>query len=196
MAFHVGQKVVCVNDNNAHRASMGPPVKRGVVYTIAALRANNVDVLDLIDQVRTVVARALKGKPPCSRPRRYRWTHEYERKGIAMNKERLRKLAQRLDKTPREKFDMRTWCGTKCCIAGHALIMARQRRPAYDSDLDQWRDTIRPAAAEYLGIDFNTGEDLMDCDPFGNQSATPKQAAKVIRHLIKTGKVEWEKFVT
>lgn len=111
-----------------------------------------------------------------------------------MNRERLRKLAQRLDKTPREKFTMTTWCGSRCCIAGHALIMARKPRDPFF-----WVD-VRYAAADYLGLDYHTADILMtpDMNPGSVdaiEGSAPKQAAKVIRNLIKTGKVEWEKFL-
>lgn len=112
-----------------------------------------------------------------------------------MNKERLKKLAQKLDKTKPEKFNMHEWCGTTCCIAGHALIMARKSR----DDMRFWGDAMYWARS-YLDLSELVARELMWPAPVQHMTfrwnATPKQAAKVIRHLIKTGEVDWQRVMS
>ena len=97
-----------------------------------------------------------------------------------MNKERLRKLAQHLDKMAPEKFDMGTWCGMPCCIGAHAQRLFRLKVGG---------------VAKYLDIEDKDYALFLPSRRTGAYDATPKQAAKVIRHLIKHGVVDWERFV-
>jgi hypothetical protein len=104
-----------------------------------------------------------------------------------MNKERLEKLAAHIEKLPREKFDMDQLCGTPCCIAGYVMKITK----------NSTRGGVLHPAADWLGLSYPGGEGRQLFVPALDRAyrATPKQAAKVIRNLIKTGKVEWEKFV-
>lgn len=106
-----------------------------------------------------------------------------------MNKERLELLADHLEKLPREKFDMQEWCGTACCIAGHAVALAHIAVVHPESSQTAY------AAQEWLGLDDKVGLELFVPTEAPLSEITKNQAASVIRHLIKTGKVEWEAFV-
>lgn len=110
-----------------------------------------------------------------------------------MNTERLEMLAAHLEKLPREEFNMGTWCGTACCIAGHLMSIEGRWRPAHGNCF-QWEEYALPVAADLLELSFEDAADLMGCEPH-NENATPQQAASVVRHLKDTGKVEWERFV-
>lgn len=80
-------------------------------------------------------------------------------------------------------FNMLTWndaepCGTVCCIGGHIA-------PTGNDKLTQ--------VAQQLGISIDTADLL--CHPllpvYDWGRITPAQAARVLRHLAETGKVDW-----
>jgi hypothetical protein len=101
-----------------------------------------------------------------------------------MNKERLEQLAAHIEALPPEKFDMSKWCGTPCCIGGHAEKLFK----------------LDPTEEDTLGLDYDKLFSLFYPIIRGHHYSDPglannTQAANVIRHLIKTGKVEWERFV-
>jgi len=106
-----------------------------------------------------------------------------------MNKERLAKLANRLSRIEPEKFNMNLWCGSACCIAGHTYALFSEERPS-----ERWSEVVE-GAEKILKLDPTQSWPLMHPRIGRAWNATPKQAAKVIRNLIKTGKVEWEKFL-
>lgn len=86
-------------------------------------------------------------------------------------------------------FDMSSFfqvneCGTVCCIAGAACMFFGAK----------WCDNACAEAADLLdiNIDIDGMENLFY--PITDRhldSITPNHAAQVIRHLIKTGKVDW-----
>lgn len=98
-----------------------------------------------------------------------------------MNKRRLDIVAKWLEGGAKEKhgvahFDMRDWkCGSVCCIGG-----AAQQFFGRDSD-----------AGELLGLDAVQEHALFYPNSSRAHASTPKEAAKVVRHLIHTGVVDW-----
>lgn len=62
--------------------------------------------------------------------------------------DRLDDLISYIEKHPAE-WDQKEWCGTACCLAGHAYLCSKGRPP-----LDDERDviTICNTAKEYLGL--------------------------------------------
>ena len=63
-----------------------------------------------------------------------------------MNVENLRTLAHELRADP-DTFDQRSWCGTACCIAGHAAAMSGYE-PRHDFD---W-EGVEAAARGWLDL--------------------------------------------
>lgn len=128
-----------------------------------------------------------------------------------MNKERLLELARIVEENeaPIEgvSFDMNyTFCyfETKCrsyaCMAGWALARwgGREGMPAAIGDLMRLRpDDIVRRAALILDVPIDEAMQLFyppnattSGDPY---NANGKQAARVIRHFVGTGEVDWEK---
>lgn len=134
-----------------------------------------------------------------------------------MNKQRVLELADTLEHHAKEQkglrgvgFNMRTWasktrghirdrvddCGTVACLAGWAYMLRFQtvtaRRLLAVTDIGKdWR--IPTCAADYLGLDtpqtellFRPNISVCDWDQI-----TADQAVKVLRHLAKTGEVDW-----
>lgn len=110
---------------------------------------------------------------------------------------RLLKLAELLDTVPPKQFDMGTWkCGTTACAAGWAasdkwfkdrgLTLIPDR---YWDDPEQWeikfgQDVAFAAAAKFFLVTYEEAELL-----FGNDSATPKQEAKILRKFVENRKL-------
>lgn len=108
-------------------------------------------------------------------------------KRCEMNKERLELLADHIEKLPPEKFDMWQWCGTACCVAGHAISLAGIR--------PRHKDETPGLAQKWLGLTMDQRTALFSpIGRLGAMSSPPKRAAAVVRHLKDTGKVEWERF--
>lgn len=87
-------------------------------------------------------------------------------------------------------YEPKPWnsnCKTVCCIAGAAV----QFSDTSDSN------NILSSAQELLGLNKTTSTDLFEpweSDTYYNltfEEITPDLSAKVIRNLIKTGKVDW-----
>lgn len=115
-----------------------------------------------------------------------------------MNKRRLAGIARWLERGAKEKnkvagFDMHHFggCGTTCCIAGTASVWwgGNKRTPAYydilGAEVLGLRSDILPG-----GLSLQSGSRAWELF-FGVDRATPKHAAKVIRHLIATGEFDW-----
>lgn len=85
-------------------------------------------------------------------------------------------------------------CGSACCIAGAAIQFAGLLVPEQENQADP-RGLIYRKAAKLLGLSMNTAISLFfpDEDQFGGlyEDITPQEAAGVIRHLQKTGEVDW-----
>lgn len=74
-------------------------------------------------------------------------------------------------------------CGTACCIGGATQFFNLEH---YTNDDELW-----PAvSARLLGLDTDAATKLFYQFPDGVEA---HQAAKVVRHLLATGEVDWEK---
>lgn len=83
------------------------------------------------------------------------------------------------DRIPAAKFK---GCGTVCCIGGSAQLLATGR-------VDDSQDGEEEAIA-WLGIDFDASRALFYPDDM--RSRTKAKAVRVLRHLAKTGIVDWD----
>lgn len=118
----------------------------------------------------------------------------------AMFKKRLLKLADIIDGTTKPlkdegkpvRFDMsryisHTECGTACCIAGTAALLADP------NGVTEW--TANDIAKKWLGLDAYDASVLFL--PYSyNGSAdwsriTSRRGAAVLRHFAETGEIKW-----
>lgn len=112
-----------------------------------------------------------------------------------MNRERIRELADVIEKLPHTEiddasgFNMGNYvhvCGTPCCIAGWTVAVAK------GWETITWRVAYYDVAANHLGLTGQQAEDLFR--PFSHvrlQDVTPAHAAAVLRNLADTGVVDW-----
>lgn len=135
-----------------------------------------------------------------------------------MNKERLSKLADWLEAgAPHEhvEFDMGSFlgltdangnmtqnvkeaCGSLCCIAGCAAQFFAPDELVAAIEIGGVGYNVLHIATKALDLDMKDAR-LLFLPPtndlayvgYSYDNITPKMAAKVIRHLIKTGKVDW-----
>ncbi|RWN60170.1 hypothetical protein [Mesorhizobium sp.] len=92
-------------------------------------------------------------------------------------------------------------CNSTACIAGWAsLVLGKngeiRKTARRTSEVDDFYEDF---ATELLGLDYHTGMRLFE--PMNNlivemddtdwDKVTPRQAAKVLRNLAKTGEVDW-----
>ncbi len=118
---------------------------------------------------------------------------------------RLNKLADHLETVPEKLFDMENWavktsCGTRACIAGHACaVVPRQMRMSVEDGVPRiqrrvggrwaWDSWPTGLFAETFGVTDEEAEAL--CAPYGSGyrkkdvPKTPKQAARAVRKLAK-----------
>lgn len=95
-------------------------------------------------------------------------------------------------------------CGAVCCIAGAAIQFSNPRflTPdvvARETGEAEW-GRISAAAADTLGLDLSTAYRLFDPPRYNalfrgqelSDFNDPAWAARVIRHLLATGDVDWE----
>lgn len=133
-----------------------------------------------------------------------------------LKQDKLLELADFIEKMPQGKygvksgFEMRTWsldwclngrredCGTVSCIGGSAQLLWRleDQVDVYTTLSDDPEmlvmfdeDTAEEDLVEH--VDYNTLDALFypGYEPAWN--ATPHEAARVIRYLVETGKVDW-----
>lgn len=107
-----------------------------------------------------------------------------------MNVERLLKLASVIEREELEgvQFDMANWikersCGTAACIAGHVAIMVEGK------DVDPW--DAEEIARDWLELSDETARALFTPESKVLVNATAPAAARALRHLAATGKVDW-----
>lgn len=121
-----------------------------------------------------------------------------------MNKERILELANVIERhsIPGLGFNMSVYgctgmqdlsghgCGTVGCIAGHAVAHFE-----LDGDPSPLPDLVGVSrrAAEILGLDFTTREDLFCPEGYSEapEMYPPAKAVAVLRHLAETGEVDW-----
>lgn len=80
-------------------------------------------------------------------------------------------------------------CGTICCIAGTAFAI-RYPRTTAKSIVTTGADITR-RAAEYLGLNDRAASDLFYPRHLILTKVKPSEAVTVLRHLAKTGEVDW-----
>ena len=99
-----------------------------------------------------------------------------------LNKPNLTRLRNHLAALPEDarEFDMSDWCGTTCCIAGHAFILA-EGRPATSAD------KVPGVAKEWLGLNSREHSWLF-IGHFQNNDhldgVRPSHAVLAIDHLL------------
>lgn len=116
-----------------------------------------------------------------------------------MNTERLAIVAHHISELPPSRFDMRIVagrfgeddismlgieltddCGTAGCIAGWACaLFAPDRRPS------TW------LAADLLGLDPKTADELFFARGRTLHEVTPAMASRALHNLINEGRVQW-----
>jgi hypothetical protein len=134
-----------------------------------------------------------------------------------VHKRRLLKLAQALESPAAERhFDMANWfehtglhslpgnmpvgkaiqdCGTVACIAGWAVAVHEPKLKLCDAPVG----AVFERAKKLLGLDELVAKYLflpasaphVDENFLNVYGANPKQAARVVRHLVETGEVDW-----
>lgn len=116
-----------------------------------------------------------------------------------------------LDKAGRviDRFDMNygvdqsSGCGTSCCIAG-AIVQFEGLGDLYSGGLGFWGDHgVETLAHNFIGDDRRTLNMLflpwdyfepVDGENYDEQArpfSDPEKAAKVVRHYLATGEVDW-----
>ncbi|RWP44341.1 MAG: hypothetical protein EOR04_05310 [Mesorhizobium sp.] len=101
---------------------------------------------------------------------------------------------------PVEQTNVGFQCNSTACIAGWAsLVLGKngeiRKTARTTSEVDDFYEDF---ATELLGLDYHTGMRLFE--PMNVliehgvadwDKVTPRQAAKVLRHLARTGEVDW-----
>ena len=108
-----------------------------------------------------------------------------------MKKKRIKKLIKVLKKS--ETFDQAMWfhhCGSPACIAGHTVHMKGWDH-VYHSYVfhpkTKHRAFVDKVAKRILGLTDEQGRQLF----WGGTDVSTEDAIKVLKHLLKTGKVDW-----
>lgn len=116
-----------------------------------------------------------------------------------MNKERILDLADIIenDRLPLVEFNMMNWalqrsdihpeCGTAACIAGYAVCAAHGNKWAKERAERKCGAFIPRVAQRILGLGNVQATNLFH----GSTTRDRSLAARVLRHLAKTGKVDW-----
>jgi hypothetical protein len=105
-------------------------------------------------------------------------------KKVEDGKSRLEQLADYLDNIPANDFNMRFW---EQCIHGHACKLFARDLGKYWGKNGNEQDKV----GEYLGLSHEQTFKLFNPGFFLMRTVTAREAAKVIRHLVLTGSVEW-----
>lgn len=92
-------------------------------------------------------------------------------------------------------------CGTACCIAGAIVQFENLIDPVLSGSADFFdaEHGVGPIVQDHLDISTRKAEQLFT--PWGyfesdstDEFSDPQRAAKVVRHFIETGVVDWDKF--
>ena len=122
-----------------------------------------------------------------------------------MNKELILELADRIEESETyDQSDYYTWCRAPACIAGHCVAM----HPEFVEFVEESHcicegsyQHISDLAEEMLELEKDQAAMLFLAIPPGHTqygqlgayaTVTNATAARVLRHLAKTGQVEWE----
>jgi len=103
---------------------------------------------------------------------------------IQPHRERLRYMADLLEALPEDgRFNLSSWDSCICAWTHHAS--GQSHRPLAK---------LNPihVAREWLGIPLREAEQLFSPDLGMYGDVTAKQAARVLRHYVDTGNVDWQ----
>ena len=112
---------------------------------------------------------------------------ELVKRGIGFN---MAYYADRVNETLTDHIDA---CDTVTCIAGWAYGVAR---PKATTRTLLRSERIEEVAYKFLGLNIHEAWTLFVPHPWDKEkmhAITPAQAVRVLRHLAKTGKVDWRK---
>lgn len=78
-----------------------------------------------------------------------------------MNIPNMRRLIEHLEAVPDELFNMRSWCGTSACIAGHGHeLFFGEPIPEAEGGSGIAEDHAIDRVSEALGLDVGSSDDL------------------------------------
>jgi hypothetical protein len=85
---------------------------------------------------------------------------------------------------PDAETDTEPFCNSTCCIAGAAVALSRSLKVS---------GAYQTLGAQALGLDELTSMRLFHAPGSGQElrDISPQRAARVVRHLIATGNVDW-----
>lgn len=86
-------------------------------------------------------------------------------------------------------------CGTVACIAGWACLIALPGIANLEQFEEDTGEILEDFAADFLGLDWDKSGALFLPDEPAWPDITPMQAVRVLRHLAKTGEVDWSEDV-
>lgn len=129
----------------------------------------------------------------------------------------LLRLADHVEKMPKGSFDdsvpgfnMRSWnncvaqlpdgsCGTASCLGGTAEVLFENEMPGTVDVPDAYQILSTLGGKVYAKPDTSDYKTLRNLfypkSNAGAWNATPAQAAAVVRYLVESGVVDWDKFV-
>ena len=112
-----------------------------------------------------------------------------------MNKANILKLADHIENLKPEEYDQSVFahdCGAPACIAGHAVFLAESWDQVSE---DEESEHLTPCLAScWLGLQMPEAHELFDSDPVHlDKTPTTQDAARTLRHLAETGKVDWRR---
>jgi len=139
---------------------------------------------------------------------------------LSVGQIRMLAVADKIEPLGRRQFNLSRWfdpdCGTPACIAGHA-IWEKYKEQGYSRERCESRlhnAQHASEAAEYFEIDGNTAlnlfmpfardlfpkgtilgrpiEHIMFADDRARRLVTGRWAAATLRHLVRTGEVDWQ----
>jgi len=85
-------------------------------------------------------------------------------------------------------------CGSICCIGGFAILRGSPKKAVLVDDTGTWYDyESDEKAARYLGMTLEDARNLFypSTSCFRWHLISAKKTAKVVRHYLKTGIVDW-----
>lgn len=114
-----------------------------------------------------------------------------------MNEQRLLDLADLMDKTPQERFDLSRWakedeCGFVCCAVGTAALneqfikqgLTLKRYPKYGFTVSFEELTSFEAVERFFGITEAQADSLFMASSYLIEERNPQSVAKRIREFV------------